>query len=55
MTELEMEDGVVLPARHTLAFLQIQKVLIAQKAVAIQTATFGSVNTAANLAVVVQK
>src|SRR5436190_2079683 len=54
MAHLEAEGGVVLPARHTLAFIQIQKVAIFQKAVAVQTFTAFSSNSATNVAVVVQ-
>jgi len=55
MTDLAREGGVVLPARHTLAFIQVQKVFILQKAVAVQKFTILSANSATNLAVVIQK
>ena len=55
MAHLEAEGGVVLPARHTLAFIQIQKVAIFQKATAVQAFTAFSSNSATNVAVVVQK
>ena len=54
MAQLEREGGVVLPARHTLAFLQVQKVLIVQKATAVQLFTLGSENSATNVAIVAQ-